>query len=240
MGKAHKGTVQIGVDKGYLRLRWTYLGKRYALTLGVPDSKLNRSIAESKACIIEGDLVTGNFDPSLKKYKRKPALKRDLLTVVELFRLFTTEKAKSVYPRTLENYEATINYLEKWFGGKPAEYVGIEAAERFIDWLSERNKGRVLKERIGLLKACWGWGAKKRFVELNPWTELVKRIRVQPKQMPKPFTREKIGAVIQAFRSDRHYCYYADFVEFLFGTGCRTGEAIGLRWDHLTDDCSSV
>ncbi|MDX2272709.1 MAG: tyrosine-type recombinase/integrase [Cyanobacteriota bacterium] len=29
-------------------------------------------------------------------------------------------------------------------------------------------------------------------------------------------------------------------MEFLFGTGCRTGEAFGLRWKHLSHDCSSV
>lgn len=58
--------------------------------------------------------------------------------------------------------------------------------------------------------------------------------------MPKPFTKEEIKAIIRAFRTDRYYSLYADYVEFLFGTGCRTGEAIGLRWKHLSDDCSTV
>ncbi|NJK64393.1 MAG: tyrosine-type recombinase/integrase [Synechococcaceae cyanobacterium SM2_3_1] len=49
-----------------------------------------------------------------------------------------------------------------------------------------------------------------------------------------------MGAIIQAFRSDRHFGHYADFVEFLFGTGCRMSEAIGLLWKHISDDCSSV
>lgn len=58
--------------------------------------------------------------------------------------------------------------------------------------------------------------------------------------MPKPFTREEIGAIILAFRTNRYYYHYSDYVEFLFGTGCRTGEAIGLRWKHLSEDCSTV
>lgn len=58
--------------------------------------------------------------------------------------------------------------------------------------------------------------------------------------MSKPFTKEEIWAIIQAFRADRYYSHYADFVEFLFGTGCRTSEAIGLQWKHLSDDCSTV
>jgi integrase len=58
--------------------------------------------------------------------------------------------------------------------------------------------------------------------------------------MPKPFSSKEIGAMVQAFRNDRAYCCYTDFVEFLFATGCRTGEGIGLRFKHLNDDCSVV
>ncbi len=103
-----------------------------------------------------------------------------------------------------------------------------------------RHGQLVLKERLGLLKACWEWGQKKELVLTNPWINLTCRIKITPKQMPKPFSREEIGAIIQAFRSDRYYNKYADYVEFLFGTGCRTSEAIGLRWKHLSNDCSNV
>lgn len=65
-------------------------------------------------------------------------------------------------------------------------------------------------------------------------------VKVPPKQPPKPFSFEEIGAIVQAFRTDRYYNYYTDYVQFLFGTGCRTSEAIGLRWKHLPDDCSTA
>jgi len=42
---------------------------------------------------------------------------------------------------------------------------------------------------------------------------MTKRIKLAPKQMPKPFSREEIG-VIQGFRTDRYYHPYTDFVEF--------------------------
>lgn len=32
-----------------------------------------------------------------------------------------------------------------------------------------------------------------------------------------------------AFKADRYYHPYADFVAFLFGTGCRFGEAAALK-----------
>jgi integrase len=63
---------------------------------------------------------------------------------------------------------------------------------------------------------------------------------VPPQQRAKPFTSAELTAILQGFRANRYYSYYADFVEFLFSTGCRTGEAIGLRWAHLSEDCSKV
>jgi len=212
------------------------------LTLGLPDSKINQTVAQQKAHQIELDIVSGNFDSTLKKYKTEAALKRSQISVVSLFCQFTEEKAKGVDRRTLAKYKATLSYLTEYFQSQPAEEVDIHRAEKFALWLGHRNKGRVLKERIGLLKACWLWAQKKGMLVAvkNPWDEMVSRVKVAPKQPPKPFSREEIGAIILAFKSDRYYCHYADFVEFLFGTGCRTGEAIGLRWKHLSDDCSTV
>jgi hypothetical protein len=45
--------VKVGVDKGWLRLRWTYQAKRYTLTLGLSDSPVNRVYAEQKSKVIE-------------------------------------------------------------------------------------------------------------------------------------------------------------------------------------------
>ena len=67
--KASKGTVKIENDKGWLRLRFSFQGRRYAFSLSLPDTKTNRTVAEHKARQIELDILSGNFDPSLKKYK---------------------------------------------------------------------------------------------------------------------------------------------------------------------------
>jgi integrase len=98
----------------------------------------------------------------------------------------------------------------------------------------------TLKERLTLLSACWQWGIEQGVVENNPWSDLPNQVKVPPKQKAKPFTKKEIGAIVAAFRNDRYYYRYADYVEFLFSTGCRTAEAIGLRWKHLSDDCSTV
>jgi len=46
--------------------------------------------------------------------------------------------------------------------------------------------------------------------------------------------------VIEAFKTHPKYFCYAPFVEFLFLTGRRTSEAIGLMWKHINPDCSKI
>ncbi len=108
MGDQNKKVVRIGVDKGWLRLRWSYQGKRYALTLGLPVSNVNKILA-AKAHQIELDIARGHFDSSLKRYEPQRQ-KLAQISTKDLFRLFAEEKAKQVYQRSLEKYQATINY----------------------------------------------------------------------------------------------------------------------------------
>ena len=68
--RAKKGSVSVGVDKGWLRLSWRVSGKRYYLTLGLPDDRVNRAIAQQKALAIEKDILYNEFDPTLDKFRR--------------------------------------------------------------------------------------------------------------------------------------------------------------------------
>lgn len=238
--KAQKGTVVVQVFQDRLRLCWSYLGKRFFLYIGLPDNKVNRGVAEEKARKIEGDMATGNFDPTLKKYKSEVVLRRNQTSAVTLFERFTQSKAKCLASPTLAKYAAITGYFARYFKEKPASAITVEDAEAFTDWLITQIKPITAKDRLSLIKACWQWGIEQDLIESNPWKEMTKRVKPTPKQMPKPFSLEEIGAIIKTFRTDRYYCHYADYVEFLFGTGCRTGEAIGLQWKHVNDDCSTV
>jgi integrase len=237
--KASKGTVSIQVFKDRLRLCWSYLGKRYFLYLGLPDSKVNQIVAEGKAKLIEGDLATGNFDPTLSKYKPEQ-LVVEHLKVADLFEKFIRHKSKKVYKQTLIKYDALMGYIHQFFREKPANWVSEAEAERFKEKLTQHLAPITVQERITLMRACWNWGIKQKLLELNPWNEVLASIKVPPRQKAKPFNKAEIEKIMSGFRTDRYYAHYAEYVEFLLSTGCRTGEAIGLRWAHLNDDCSVV
>lgn len=121
----------------------------------------------------------------------------------------------------------------------------VERAYDFFKTYKQPKTGRnlspgTLREYLELITACWDWASTKGYVDCNPWTELVARVKVPPTQPPRPFSLEEVLAIVQAFRTDKYYSYYSDMVEFMLSTGCRVGEAIGLRWGHLEEDCSSV
>ncbi len=239
--KAPKGTVSVQIFKDRLRLCWSYCGKRYFLYVGLPDSKINRVVAEQKARQIEGDMATGNFDLSLRKYKSEYQQQHQSISMTKLFERFMAQKAKEVTPKTMEKYRATLGYLNRFFGDVAAELVTNSGAEDFAQHLNEGLAPNQCKRRLEELEACWNWAITKNLIApVNPWTEVAKRIKSPPKQMPKPFSKEEIKAIVQAFRTDRYYSHYTEYVEFLFGTGVRTGEAIGLQWKHLSDDCFTV
>lgn len=238
--RASKGTVSITADRGWLRLRWRHAGKRFSLYIGLPDTKANRKIAEAKATQIELDLKSGHFDPTLRAYKLY-FQSYSQIEVVEVFNKFIQHKSKTVTSTTLDKYRALSACLRDYFKDQSASSIGVTEAEKFTDWYNSHNLSKeVIKERLSLLKACWQWAIEQDMMEFNPWADMPARIKVPPRQMPKPFTREEIEAIIQAFRTDPFYHHYTDFVEFRLGTGCRTGEVIGLRWKHVSDDCSKI
>jgi integrase len=52
--------------------------------------------------------------------------------------------------------------------------------------------------------------------------------------------RSPIAMILAAFKAHPQYRRYHQLVCFLFGTGCRFGEAAGLRWWNVADDFSHI
>ncbi len=246
--KAPKGTIKIGVDRGRLRLRFSHAGRRFSFGLGLPDTPVNRAAAEQKAKQIELDILSGNFDPSLVKYKPEPLMPAQnernrttqAVTCGYLFDLFIQHKSKTLDPRTLEKYRTIQSLLEKHFKETRADFIGNTAAEGFVKYLSTRNSSQTIRDRLTILSAGWQWGIKQGYVELDVWSIVRAQVKVAPKQKPQPFTRQEIQAILVAFKLHPKYKHYLDFVRFLLGTGVRIAEAIGLRWKHIAKDYSSV
>jgi integrase len=72
--KASKGSVQIKSSNDRLQLVFNFAGKRQYLSTGFANTPANRKLAEMKARQIELDILSGNFDSTLAKYKPQSVL----------------------------------------------------------------------------------------------------------------------------------------------------------------------
>ena len=119
-----QGLVSIDEYQGRLRLRFRYGGKRCAISVGLPDSAVNRRVAQQKATQIELDIASGNFDPTLAKYKpAKGDRAKDTTQVVNVFEQFMTLKVenKVLGQGSLARYRAVLKYLRAFFKDAAAE-----------------------------------------------------------------------------------------------------------------------
>jgi integrase len=112
--RALKGTVAVQSDSGWLRLRWSWGRKRYTMAIGLPDTKINRIVAERRAKLIEQDIATDQFDPTLSKYRRIEQ-REDSIEVVELFDRFSQFKAKSLDAHSTQKYAGLMGHLRQFF-----------------------------------------------------------------------------------------------------------------------------
>lgn len=240
MARAKKGSVAIGSDRGMLRLLWRHQGKRYVMALGVPDTPVNRSVAQIKASQIQLDIASENFDPSLKRYKALATVEGKSINCDELFRQFIEYKQQFLDPRSLDKYHACLKQIQGFIGDRPAEEIDTSLTFAFSDWLKAQLSMGTVKERLNLLKAAFDYGVEQEWVRENPWVEVVETFKVPPKKAPEPFTTLEITRIINGFENHPIYFYLAPYVKFLFYSGCRTAEAIGLRWGSISENCSTI
>jgi integrase len=238
MVKAKKGSVAVYVADDRLRLRWSSVdaqgkAKRFSMAFGAVNAT-NRLAAERLAREIELDIVSGNFDASLRKYKRH--LDREEGIALEtLFERYIANQIDGSQSSSLERYTTLKHHVLSCFGNINVEAIGEAHTQKFIRYLTGRKlKGETVNLYLTLLRSVWRWAMKRGLTQINPWLELA--VETEPKPAPKPFNRKEIEQILKGFEAS----YYRDFVQFLLGIGCRIGEAIALSWDAVSEDGSEV
>ncbi len=237
--------VSISNNNGRVKLRWGYQGKRYNFNPGYDYDQTGIKIAQIVAHQIELDIESGNFDPTLEKYRQARNQKAEELssvTLLELFERFMGYKATFCDPRTLEKYQACSNHVQDFLGNHPANFISEKNALDFAQFLKNKVSPTTAKGHLTLIKAAFDYGIEHKLIiaQSNPWAETVSNFKVPVRPRPKPFTLEEVQQIIEAFQGHCYYSYYYPYVSFLFRTGVRTGEAIGLKWKYIADDLSSA
>jgi integrase len=231
--------VKTTADKGTLKIRWTHQGKRYSLSLGLKDTEQHRQIARIKAAAIEQDILLEQFDPSLEKYKKsKQSQGTDPIDLLDLWDRYTEFKRPQLAVSTIyHGYGQARRTIAKFPSLNP-----IDAAKN-RDWMIQNLETDVTRRMMVSLTACCRWAVERGYLKTNPFLGLDKPRKQKKKSEEEdinPYTAEERDRIIQAFSTNRYFKYYTPLVRFLFMTGCRPSEALGLQWKHIKKDYSSL
>ena len=243
--KAKKGTVQVKNSNDRLQLVFSWQRQRYYFSTGLPDSPINRKLAEQKARQIELDFVSGNFDPSLDKYRpeveqsqsqrKTPATPK----LLDLWLQYMEYRTPNISPTTLNStYEPVAAHIRK------CKTDGLKNPLKFRTELLKATTESQARRSLMQISAACDWGLKHNLIQENPFSGMYLDMLQSKAPPPVAFTVEERDRIIAAFANDSRpgtdYRHYAPFVKFLFWTGCRPCEAIGLRWGSVLPDCSRV
>ncbi len=85
-------------------------------------------------------------------------------------------------------------------------------------------------DRLAILRRFIKWCLKKKYIKSDPLDECVRRRKDDVNMKREPYTDEEMLLLLEHFENNKHLRkYYYPFIKFLLLTGCRNGEAIGLK-----------
>ncbi len=234
---------KISVNRGdALKLRFTVSGKCFTLTNKLKNTTEGWKAAEALASQVELDILSGNFDTTLAKYKTDSRLKPAIdatskgETLQSVWAEYLAYRSKSVEASTMKKqFGPMTNYLNSI----PFRYFcdHIKIKNRIIRDKTPNGAKRLLTQ----LSAMGRWAVEFEVIADNPFEGAAKTVKIPKSQDDdeldlKPFTKAERGAIIEWFKQNRYYSHYSPMIEFLFFTGCRPSEALGLRWKRVGSD----
>lgn len=229
-----KGNVNVVARKGMLAIqlpRNLFNGQQKYIYLGLPDNPTNRKAAETRALAIASDIAFDRFDSTLEKY-RPTATNDNSPTLLELWDKYAAYKAKHLSKTTIDkDFKRIRNHITEF----PSQR--LTDARRIKSYLTDKFTAETAKKIFMYVKACCDWGLDEALIPSNPF----KTLKISGGKKHKginPFTRSEVDLILAAL--DEKESHYTKFVEFLFFTGCRTSEAIGLQWKHISPDMKTI
>jgi integrase len=98
------------------------------------------------------------------------------------------------------------------------------------DWfLGNSLAPQTYNARLRYLKNMAAWAVAEGLLTNNPWLKI--KPRKKTKEIIKPFSHGETARIIAGF--EKSYPAWVPFTKFLFLSGCRMSEAIGLRWGYV-------
>ncbi|NCI45668.1 site-specific integrase [Sediminibacterium soli] len=240
--KNFKGAVSVTNADGRIRLRWRYSGQRYSINLSAY-SRQHLQQAKKTALEIEQDIAKEDFDFTLSRYKGIPEPVRETPSEKSFVEYF--EEWTSVYKQMdcdkHTNYNAVRNMLRKW--GK------VNPSNIHLKLNKETFCAGTYNRRLTMLKGFVKWLVKAKIWQYNALEDInPKRSKKVRQAKRRPFNENEISRILEAVKNDtfcpvssvHKHSHYYPFLYFIFKTGVRNAEAIGLRVGSINAKAKTI
>ena len=156
-------------------------------------------------------------------------------TINDLFDHFLDTVRPTLKPRTVADYEKLAHrYIRPAIGTVRLSRLNPDHVQVLYRDLQAKGLERApsqvhrLLHRVFHLAVLWRWLAENPCGRVLPPTYRAPRKAV--------WTPDELRAFLDGARTDRHFLLWL----FLLTSGCRLGEALGLRWDDVDWQAESV
>ena len=227
-----------------IRIRFSFDKVRYNIN---PQGEYSNPIDIARANLIcskiELDILLRNFDASLKKYTEnypqlEPSTEKSSPVVIKEVKTYTLIEVWDLWVESLDISEDTkLNHYRplRIMIDKVKPKSSLDCSK----WLlkaSENHMPSTYNGRLRLLRSCLVWAIEQELTTFNPYAKLKKR-KIEQTQV-KPFTIDEMKNIINGFGKIQPA--YKDFVTFLFLTGARPSEVVGIQWRRIDFDRGEI
>ena len=187
--------------------------------------------------------------PELRDMERN--LERDRLDGIDLYVQSKTdvnyvfdryiETKRDLKSSTMTNYLYTFNrYVRDTFGKRGIASVRYSDVVMFYNSILDRGLSISIVDNIHtVLHPTFQMAVRDRVIRINPTDGAIAEIKKKTKKsagVRHALTREQEKAFLNYINSNPDEQRWVPLFTFMFGTGCRIGEVIGLRWDDVDMD----
>lgn len=248
--RSPRGMPAIRESNGRLQVHVTFKGKRHCISLGLPDTEGNRNAAERLKREIEEDLERFRFDVTLERYysefstidrrlKEKPRPKKIYLSSLgDVWDKYESFKEGQVEETTMNIYYANVrSHISR------LPTLALDEPCTIRDFLLKNCSANAAKKTLEAIATACRWALQSDLIEVNTFQGISSTIRLKQKKDEDsidPFERSEVREILKAFEEHKYHWRYYNYVSFLFNTGCRTSEAVGLKWEHIDKDFKSI
>lgn len=150
-----------------------------------------------------------------------------------LMREWQKTRAPVMTARTVATNRAPVDVICDMLGSVRADQLTTQRVELFRNMLLKGGMSKITAARyLSTLRAgCNG------YLDHIPMGKLIAELKREPVRVD-CWTRDEVDSILKSVVRDSPYMPspFHGFLMFLFGTGCRRGEALALQWEDINYD----